>query len=62
VPAKSVQSLPTHVRPITPQLLALFDKEENLRWRAMVSANSPLALQCGVNFKISKVEHRITPQ
>jgi hypothetical protein len=50
---------PTHVRAITPQLLALFDKEENLRWRAMGAANSPLALQCGVNFKILKFEQQI---
>jgi hypothetical protein len=52
---------PTHVRAITPQLLALFDKEENLRWRAMGAANSPLALQCGVNFKILKFEQQIPP-
>lgn len=53
---------PTHVRAITPQMLTLFDKEENLRWRSMGAANSPLALQCGVNFKITKVDHRIVPQ
>lgn len=43
---------PTHVRTITPMTLALFDREQNLEWRKMGAANSPLALQCGVNFKI----------
>jgi methyltransferase family protein len=43
---------PTHVRPITPGTLALFDREENLRWRQIGATNTPRALQCGVNFKI----------
>lgn len=50
---------PTHVRPITHLTLALFDREENLRWRKGGAANSPLALQCGVNFKITEVKYRM---
>jgi hypothetical protein len=53
---------PTHVRAITPMTLALFDKEENLRWRAIGAGNSPLALQCDVNFKIAKFENRASPR
>jgi hypothetical protein len=52
---------PTHVRAITPQTLALFDKDQNLRWRAAGVANSPLALQCGVNFKIAKLQNHVPP-
>ena len=52
---------PTHVRPITPMTLALFDREQNLRWRAAGSANSPLALQCGVDFRIVEFQNRLDP-
>jgi len=53
---------PTHVRSITPLLLALFDREQNLIWRKAGAANSPLALQCNVNFKVIKTEHVLDPQ
>jgi SAM-dependent methyltransferase len=46
---------PTHVRPITPLLLSLFDRELNLYWQKNGSANSPLALIHQVNFKIDNV-------
>src|SRR6266700_2868808 len=46
---------------VSPGCCGRLGKEENLRCRAMGSANSPLALQCGVNFKILKFEHRISP-
>ena len=52
---------PTHVRAITPMTLALFDREENLRWRAEGGANSPLALQCGVDFRIVDFQNRLEP-
>jgi SAM-dependent methyltransferase len=45
---------PTHVRPITPLLLSLFDRELNLQWQKQGSANSPLALIHAVNFKIDE--------
>jgi len=45
---------PTHVRPITPLLLKLFDRELNLSWQREGAANSPLALIHKVNFKIDK--------
>jgi hypothetical protein len=43
---------PTHVRPITPALLRLFDREQNDAWIAAGGANSPLALYTGVDFRI----------
>lgn len=52
---------PTHVRPITLMTLALFDREQNLQWRSRGSSNSPLALQCGVDFKVVKHENRLDP-
>ena len=39
--------------------LALFDREQNLIWRKAGFANSPLALQCNVNFKVIKAENRL---
>ena len=41
---------PTHVRPIIPQMLTLFDRELNEKWRDMGAANTPLALYTGVDF------------
>lgn len=42
---------PTHVRPITPIVLSLFDKEENDRCQKIGAANTPFAQYLGVNFK-----------
>lgn len=47
---------PTHVRPITPQLLTLFDRQCNDEWVADgVSAATPLAHYLGVDFQLSDV-------
>ncbi len=43
---------PTHVRPITPPTLNLFNRELNERWRREGAANTPLALYLGVDFKL----------
>jgi hypothetical protein len=44
---------PTHVRPITPQTLALFDRALNDEWqRTGSSAATPLAHYLGVDFTI----------
>jgi hypothetical protein len=43
---------PTHVRPITPQMLRLFDRAENDRVKAIGGANTPLAHYTGVDFRI----------
>jgi SAM-dependent methyltransferase len=47
---------PTHVRPITPQILNLFDREANEDWRRLGAANTPLALYTGVDFKVAEVQ------
>ena len=41
---------PTHVRAITPEGLALFNRELNEKWIAEKASNTPLALYCGVDF------------
>jgi len=43
---------PTHVRPITPQVLTLFSRSENDRWARTGAANSPLAHYLGVDFEL----------
>lgn len=43
---------PTHVRPIMPSMLQLFDRRLNEAWRAGGVANTPLALYTGVDFEL----------
>jgi len=50
---------PTHVRPITPITLSLFDKEQNDYWRKIGAANTPFAQYLGVNFKTTSTQ--LTP-
>lgn len=45
---------PTHVRPITPQMLSLFDRELNDQWQAKGMSNTPLAHYLGVDFTVTK--------
>ncbi len=42
---------PTHVRIITPELLKLFSKKQNLLWKEQGYSNSQLALYLGVDFE-----------
>jgi hypothetical protein len=46
---------PTHVRAITPAMLEMFSRRMNQEWRQINAANTPLALQCGVDFEIVSV-------
>lgn len=48
---------PTHVRPVTPKMLQLFSRRENLRWKGSDSANTPLALYHGVDFEIADLQY-----
>jgi len=48
---------PTHVRPITPMVMALFSRRLNLEWQKQGAANSPLALYHGVDFEIRHVSY-----
>ena len=43
---------PTHVRPITAQLMTLFDRVLCEQWQAAGYSNTPLALYWNVNFRI----------
>ena len=53
---------PTHVRPITPQSLTLFDRVKNCEWVAGgISAATPLALYIGVDFYIAGVSTVLDP-
>jgi hypothetical protein len=45
---------PTHVRPITLQLLTLFSRTRNLEWQAKGFASPPLALYHDVDFEIEE--------
>lgn len=51
------QSDPTHVRPITPLGLALFDKAQCESWIAGGYANTPLAVYCKVDFETQRVHY-----
>ena len=46
---------PTHVRPIMPLGLALFDKEKNQDWAQTGASNTPLGLIHNVDFVIESV-------
>lgn len=48
---------PTHVRPVTPEMLSLFDRRRNDEWKAKGNANSPLAHYTGVDFVL--IETRV---
>ena len=50
---------PTHISPILPQTLELYDKELNEKWKMENKANSPMAFINNVNFKIEKVEYKL---
>ena len=45
---------PTHVRPITPQVLRLFSRKLNLEWQSQGFANTPLALYHDVDFEVEE--------
>lgn len=53
---------PTHVRIITSQLLKLFDREENDRWKSIGASNTPLAHYTAVDFKVVEHVQVLTPE
>jgi SAM-dependent methyltransferase len=50
---------PTHVRPVTMQVMSLFDKAACEDWQRNGFANTPLALYHGVDFKVAS--HLLVP-
>lgn len=47
---------PTHVRPVTPQVLSLFSKANCRKWKQMGAANSPLADYLDVDFEMRELQ------
>lgn len=47
---------PTHVRAITPELLTLFSRRMNQKWRDEHAANTPFAFYLGVDFEVRNAE------
>ena len=47
---------PTHVRPITVPGLQMLSRKANEQWIAARAANTPLAMQLGVDFDIVQIE------
>jgi hypothetical protein len=52
---------PTHVRPITPQILALFSKRKNQECRRLGLPDTPLATYIDVDFETTAVEYVLSP-
>ena len=52
---------PTHVRPISPAMLALFSKKNNREWQIKNCANTPLALYLDIDFEMSEVNFALSP-
>lgn len=50
---------PTHVRPVTMQVMSLFDRAACEEWQRKGFANTPLAIYHGVDFRIA--EHVLVP-
>jgi len=53
---------PTHVRPITPTILSLFSKKNNVEWRKRGWPNTPLGFYLDVDFEILSSEFQLTPR
>ncbi len=53
---------PTHVRAITPEILALFSKRRCHEWAAAGDANSPLALHLDVDFEVLNSQMKLEPR
>lgn len=53
---------PTHVRPVTPEMLTLFSKRMNHIWQTGGAANSTLGLYLDVDFEIQGVIQTPSPQ
>jgi hypothetical protein len=50
---------PTHVRPITPDLMRLFDREKNDQWQTQGLENTPLAHYLSVDFVLETVKIKL---
>ncbi len=48
---------PTHVRAITPDMLALFSQKNNREWAEVRASNSPLGLYLNVDFEVKHTSY-----
>lgn len=53
---------PTHVRAVTPDMMALFDRSRNEEWRRIGASNTPLALYTGVDFRLEQTVNVLDQQ
>lgn len=53
---------PTHVRPVTPAMLNLFDQRLNREWADIGAANTPLGQILGVDFEVEASFFDLTPR
>lgn len=53
---------PTHVRPVTPESLTLFNQRLNREWQESGAANSTLGLYLGIDFRILTCDYVPTPE
>lgn len=53
---------PTHVRPVTPAMLNLFDQRLNREWAQIGAANTPLGQILGVDFEVDTASYDLTPR
>jgi len=53
---------PTHVRVITPELMALFSKRQCAEVKRLGGANSPLAIYHDVDFEVETVQNVLDPR
>ena len=50
---------PTHVRPVTVQMLSLFDQRLNRQWAVVGAANTPLGIILEVDFEVESFVHAL---
>ena len=48
---------PTHVRPVNPDVLRLYDQTLNKEWEKSNVANTPLGILCDVNFVVESTHY-----
>ena len=53
---------PTHVRIVTPEMMALFSRRMNEEFKRRGAANTPLAFYHDVDFEIASVNFELTPE
>ncbi len=53
---------PTHVRAITPEMMALFSKTACAKFKEMGASNTPLAVMFNVDFTLEAINYVLDPE